>query len=59
MNIFYIDPNISIITSNSIFSGKQNLHKFEVAQIANLCPENAEEAKALIPRSDLFFIQSI
>lgn len=26
------------------------LHKFEVAQIANLCPETAEEAKALIPR---------
>ncbi len=25
------------------------LHKFEVAQIANLCPENAEEAKSLIP----------
>uniref|UniRef100_A0A0N5A9P7 RPOL4c domain-containing protein n=1 Tax=Syphacia muris TaxID=451379 RepID=A0A0N5A9P7_9BILA len=25
------------------------LHKFEVAQIANLCPESAEEAKALIP----------
>ncbi len=26
------------------------LHKFEVAQIGNLCPETAEEAKALIPR---------
>ncbi|VDM09384.1 unnamed protein product [Wuchereria bancrofti] len=25
------------------------LHKFEVAQIANLCPETSEEAKALIP----------
>uniref|UniRef100_A0A914WIJ4 RNA polymerase Rpb4/RPC9 core domain-containing protein n=2 Tax=Plectus sambesii TaxID=2011161 RepID=A0A914WIJ4_9BILA len=25
------------------------LHKFEVAQIGNLCPETAEEAKALIP----------
>uniref|UniRef100_A0A0M3I2D7 RPOL4c domain-containing protein n=1 Tax=Ascaris lumbricoides TaxID=6252 RepID=A0A0M3I2D7_ASCLU len=25
------------------------LHKFEVAQVANLCPETAEEAKALIP----------
>ncbi|KAI1728626.1 RNA polymerase rpb4 domain-containing protein [Ditylenchus destructor] len=32
-----------------IFSGKYNLHKFEVAQLANLCPETAEEAKALIP----------
>ncbi|KAI6220961.1 RPOL4c domain-containing protein [Aphelenchoides fujianensis] len=26
-----------------------SLHKFEVAQLANLCPETAEEAKALIP----------
>lgn len=25
------------------------LHKFEVAQIANLCPEGAEEAKTLVP----------
>ncbi|KAJ1373043.1 hypothetical protein KIN20_035371 [Parelaphostrongylus tenuis] len=32
----------------AIFSQKP-LHKFEVAQIVNLCPENAEEAKALIP----------
>lgn len=27
-----------------------NFHKYEVAAIANLCPENSEEAKALIPR---------
>ncbi|KAH7727053.1 DNA-directed RNA polymerase II polypeptide [Aphelenchoides avenae] len=33
-----------------IFAGKTHvLHKFEVAQLANLCPETAEEAKALIP----------
>ncbi|CAD6198269.1 unnamed protein product [Caenorhabditis auriculariae] len=32
----------------AIFAEK-NFHKFEVAQIANLCPESAEEAKALIP----------
>ncbi|VDM81679.1 unnamed protein product, partial [Strongylus vulgaris] len=32
----------------AIFSQKP-LHKFEVAQIVNLCPESAEEAKALIP----------
>uniref|UniRef100_A0A1I7U5U7 CSD_1 domain-containing protein n=1 Tax=Caenorhabditis tropicalis TaxID=1561998 RepID=A0A1I7U5U7_9PELO len=32
----------------AVFSEK-HLHKFEVAQIANLCPENAEEAKALVP----------
>ncbi|KAI8362733.1 HRDC-like protein [Choanephora cucurbitarum] len=29
--------------------GKENLSQFEVAQIANLCCEDAEEAKALIP----------
>ncbi|KAK4509174.1 uncharacterized protein ATC70_007524 [Mucor velutinosus] len=28
---------------------KENLAQFEVAQIANLCCEDAEEAKALIP----------
>jgi DNA-directed RNA polymerase II subunit RPB4 len=25
------------------------LHKFEIAALANLCPETAEEAKTLIP----------
>lgn len=30
--------------------GKKKLHKFELACLANLCPETAEEAKALIPR---------
>jgi len=39
----------TIRSVRGIFSGKHNLHKFEVAQIANLCPETAEEAKALIP----------
>lgn len=29
---------------------RKKLHKFEIASIANLCPETAEEAKALIPR---------
>lgn len=28
---------------------QKKLHKFEVASIANLCPEAAEEAKALLP----------
>ncbi|KAL9558904.1 hypothetical protein MBANPS3_000681 [Mucor bainieri] len=28
---------------------KENMAQFEVAQIANLCCEDAEEAKALIP----------
>lgn len=27
----------------------KKLHKFELAQLANLCPESAEEAKAFIP----------
>lgn len=30
--------------------GKKKLHKYELACLANLCPETAEEAKALIPR---------
>ena len=29
---------------------QKKLHKFELASLANLCPETAEEAKALIPR---------
>ncbi|TKR75888.1 hypothetical protein L596_017117 [Steinernema carpocapsae] len=33
----------------AIFANKGQLHKYEIAQIANLCPETAEEAKALIP----------
>ncbi|XP_031788981.1 DNA-directed RNA polymerase II subunit Rpb4 isoform X2 [Nasonia vitripennis] len=28
---------------------QKKLHKFELASIANLCPETPEEAKALIP----------
>ncbi|XP_012251860.1 DNA-directed RNA polymerase II subunit Rpb4-like isoform X2 [Athalia rosae] len=28
---------------------QKKLHKFELASLANLCPENPEEAKALIP----------
>lgn len=28
---------------------QKKLHKFELAQLANLCPDNPEEAKALIP----------
>jgi DNA-directed RNA polymerase II subunit RPB4 len=28
---------------------KQHLHEFEVAQLGNLCPEDADEAKALVP----------
>jgi hypothetical protein len=29
---------------------QKNLHKYEVASIANLCPVLADEAKLLIPR---------
>ena len=29
---------------------QKKLHKFELAALANLCPDSAEEAKALIPR---------
>lgn len=31
---------------------QKKLHKFELAALANLCPDNAEEAKSLIPRYD-------
>lgn len=33
----------------TLLAHKKNLHKFELAQLANLCPETPEEAKALIP----------
>lgn len=29
--------------------GQKKLHKFELAALGNLCPDGAEEAKALIP----------
>ena len=29
---------------------QKKFHKFELAALANLCPETAEEAKSLIPR---------
>ncbi|CAG5136558.1 unnamed protein product [Candidula unifasciata] len=31
---------------------QKKLHKFELAQLANLCPETAEEAKSFIPSLD-------
>ncbi|KAE9555140.1 hypothetical protein FO519_001635 [Halicephalobus sp. NKZ332] len=39
----------TIRSVRAIFTACNNLHKFEIAQLINLCPENAEEAKALIP----------
>jgi len=38
----------TISAIRSLLSQKK-LHKFELAQLANLCPETPEEAKALIP----------
>lgn len=39
----FIFPIISLLL-------QKKLHKFELACLANLCPETAEESKALIPR---------
>lgn len=50
----YIDSKRKLKKFISIFFSmlvqKTNFHKFEIASLANLCPENSEEAKALIPR---------
>ena len=35
----------------------KNLHKFEAACLANLCPDNYEEAKALIPSLEVCFVE--
>ena len=40
--------NINRFISSSILH-QRKLHKFEIAALANLCPETAEEAKTLIP----------
>lgn len=37
----------------------KKLHAFEVAQLANLCPESSEEAKTLIPRHAILFATSV
>lgn len=39
----------TISAVRKLLSDKKQLHKFEVAQLANLCPDAPEEAKALIP----------
>ncbi|CAF0706130.1 unnamed protein product [Brachionus calyciflorus] len=39
----------TIIAVRNMLVQKTNFHKFEIASLANLCPENSEEAKALIP----------
>jgi len=38
---------------------QKKLHKFELATLANLCPETSEEAKALIPRLLVFVDYSL
>jgi hypothetical protein len=38
---------------------QKKLHKFELASLANLCPETPEEAKALIPRYVMASIGSL
>lgn len=43
-----IDDNFNFIFFNSLLMQKK-LHKFELAALANLCPETTEEAKSLIP----------
>ena len=39
----------TIIAVRNMLVQKANFHKYEIASLANLCPENSEEAKALIP----------
>lgn len=38
---------------------QKKLHKFELACLANLCPETAEESKALIPRLVWVMLRSV
>ena len=42
----YLNTRINV---NSLQLTQKKLHKFELAALANLCPETAEEAKSLIP----------
>ena len=39
-----------LVTECRVLRNDPDLHKFEVAQLGSLCPEEAEEAKTLIPR---------
>ncbi|CAK8686644.1 DNA-directed RNA polymerase II subunit RPB4-like [Clavelina lepadiformis] len=41
--------NRETITSVRSLLIQKKFHKFELASLANLCPETAEEAKALVP----------
>ncbi|PFX27798.1 DNA-directed RNA polymerase II subunit RPB4 [Stylophora pistillata] len=44
-----LTPEATEFSFDCSLLGKKKLHKFELACLANLCPETAEEAKALIP----------
>lgn len=48
-NMFKKFKNKETIAAVRNLLESKKLHKFEVASIANLCPETPEEAKALIP----------
>ncbi|XP_065219828.1 DNA-directed RNA polymerase II subunit Rpb4 [Planococcus citri] len=47
--------NRETIQSIRLLLERKKLHKFEIASIANLCPETSEEAKALIPSLECRF----
>ena len=46
--LILLSDNVLIVPYRTLLQKK--LHKFEMAVLANLCPDNVEEAKALIPR---------
>lgn len=48
-NRFRKFKNKETIASVRSMLAQKKLHKFELASLANLCPETPEEAKALIP----------
>ena len=48
----------TIASIRSLLMSKK-LHKFELAALANLCPESPEEARSLIPRCFSFRLNDI
>ena len=48
----------TIASIRSLLMSKK-LHKFELAALANLCPESPEEARSLIPRCVFFSLNDI
>ncbi len=45
----------NVTAVRNLLSAKKKLHKFELAALANLCPETADEAKDLIPSLEAKF----